>query len=74
MQIAECNNPIAENVQRIIAEKGLKQNAVAARANFTQTAFNAMLRGRKIIKACDVNSIADALGVSVNELYKKGDD
>lgn len=74
MQIAECNKPIAENVQRIISEKGLKQNAVAARANFTQTAFNAMLRGRKLIKPCDVNNIAEALEVSVNELYKQEGD
>ena len=25
MTIAECNSPVAENIARIIAEKGLKQ-------------------------------------------------
>ncbi len=74
MQIAECNEPVASNIQRIISEKGLKQSAVAVRANFTPNAFSAMVRGRKFIKPCDVNIIARALGVSVNELYKKGDD
>lgn len=71
MQIAECNEPIAGNVQRIIEEKGLKQNAVAAKAKFSQNAFNAMLRGRKLIKPCHVNAIATALGVDANELYRK---
>ena len=28
-------------------------------------------RGRKLIKSCDVNIIAAALGVEVNELYRK---
>lgn len=50
MQIAECNEPIARNIQRIIDSKGLKQVAVAARANFTPNAFSAMLRGRRLIK------------------------
>ena len=72
MQIAECNEPIAGNIKRIISEKGLKQSAVATRANFSTNAFSAMVRGRKLIKPCDVNIIAHALGVSVNELYKKG--
>lgn len=74
MQIAECNEPIASNIRRIITEKGLKQSVVAARANFSANAFSAMVRGRKLIKPCDVNVIARALGVSVNELYKKGDE
>lgn len=72
MQIAECNEPITSNIQRIIEEKGLKQKAVATRANIAPGAFSAMMRGRKLIKACDINNIARALGVSVNELYEKG--
>lgn len=57
MQITECNEPIVSNIQRIIFEKGLKQSAVAARANFSRSAFGAMIRGRKLIKPCDVNNI-----------------
>lgn len=71
MQIAECNEPIASNIQRIISEKGLKQVAVATRAGFSPSGFSAMVRGRKLIKPCDVNNIARALEVPVNELYKK---
>lgn len=71
MQIAECNKPVAENVQRIISEKGIKQSAIAARINITPSAFNAMLRGRKLIKPCDIRNIANVLEVEVNELYEK---
>ena len=71
MQIAECNEPIAGNIKRIISEKGLKQSVVAAKANFSSSAFSAMVRGRKLIKPCDVNIIAMALGVEVNDLYRK---
>lgn len=71
MQIAECNEPIASNIKKIIESKGLKQIAVAGKANFTQSFFNAMIKGRRLIKPCDVNSIARALGVSVNELFTK---
>jgi hypothetical protein len=36
MRIAECNEPMASNVQRIIEEKGLKQVAVAKRAGYSK--------------------------------------
>ena len=71
MTIAECNKPVAENVKKIIDEKGLKQKVVAKKANFAQSAFNAMLQGRRIIKPCDVNAIAQALEIPVNTLYGK---
>ncbi len=73
-EIAECNEPIASNIQRIIAEKGLKQLAVADKANFSANAFSTMVRGRKLIKPCDVNPIACALGVPVSELFREGED
>lgn len=74
MNISEFNQPVSCNVTRIIDEKGLKQKSVAAKAGFTQQEFNAMLNGRRIIKISDIEHIAHALDVSVNELYKKGGD
>lgn len=71
MQIPECNEPVSSNIRRIIAEKGLKQVAIANRANFTPTAFSAMIRGRKLIMPCYVIDIARALEVPVDELYKE---
>lgn len=71
MQIAESNEPITSNVKRIIDDKGIKQVAVARKANFSPNDFSRMMRGRKLIKPRDVNAIASALGVPINELYKE---
>lgn len=35
MTIAECNSPVAENIARIIAEKGLKQVHVSEKAGYS---------------------------------------
>jgi transcriptional regulator with XRE-family HTH domain len=60
---------VAENVERIIRENGLKKRAVAERAGFSQKAFSAMLHGRKLILAEHVIAIARALNKSPNDLY-----
>lgn len=69
MLIANYNSTMPENILRIIEEKGLKQCAIAKRAGFSNQQLNDMLNGRKIIKPCDAIAIADALGVTMNELY-----
>jgi transcriptional regulator with XRE-family HTH domain len=71
VKISECNDPISGNIERIISENGMKQSHVAEKLNLTRSAFNAMLKGRKLIKPCDVNNIASALDVPVSELFSK---
>ena len=65
---------IINNIRRIIQLKGLKQRVVAEKAGFTPNAFSSMLNERKVIMAEYIPDIALALGVSVNELYRKGDE
>ena len=60
---------IAENIGRIIDERGLKKRAVAERAGFSQGQFSAMLNHRRVIRDSDVIAIANALNVSPNELF-----
>lgn len=64
---------IAENTRRIIADKGLKQKVVAAKAGFSEKQFSALMNNRRIIKDLDVIAIANALNVTPNDLfgYKK---
>ena len=50
MEIADHNKPVAENIMRIIREKGLKQTFVAKNAGYTPQMLNDMLTGRRIIK------------------------
>lgn len=60
---------IAENVESIITERGLKKVAVAQKAGFSVQQFSAMLRGRRVIKDTDITAIAIALDVTPNELF-----
>lgn len=67
--MANNNSVVPENIERIIREKGIKQCAVAEKAGYSKQQFNDMLNGRKIIKAVDILTIAQALGVFPNDLY-----
>ena len=71
LDISISNSIVAENVNHIIKERNLKQSAIAQKAGFTPQEFNAMLKGRKLMRAIDIASILDVLGVDANELFKK---
>lgn len=60
---------IAANTKRIIADRGLKQRAVAAKAGFSEKQFSALMNGRRIIKDIDVMAIAIALDATPNDLF-----
>lgn len=72
MQIAKSNSPAAENIARIIKEKGLKQSYVAEKAGFTAQELNDMLNGRRLIKMCDIPKIAEVLKVTSDDIYAAG--
>lgn len=63
------NSIVAPNVEAIISDRCLKQSAVARKAGYTKQQFNAMLRGRKVIKDIDIMKIATALEVDANTLF-----
>ena len=61
-------DPIAIGIRKKIAEKGISQKLVAGRAGFTEQQLSDMLNNRKIIRACDLFRISEALGVEVADL------
>ena len=69
MDIKNSNSPVAENIERIIKERGLKQVYVAERAGMSSQALCDILKGRRLIRIGEVPSLAYALGVEPNELY-----
>lgn len=69
MKAKNYNGVLPENIVDIIVSQGVKQCAIAKRAGYSIQQFSAMLNGRKIIKPCDALAIAEALGVTMNELY-----
>ena len=62
-------NICATHIDRIIFEKGLKKQSVAAKCGYTLQQFSGMLHGRKIITALDIAKIADVLEVTPNDLF-----
>ena len=71
MNIKDYNAPVSDNVIRIIDAQGLKQKHIAEKMGVHQQTLSDMLRGRKLIKACDTKALANALGVDANELYRE---
>lgn len=69
MKAKEANEPVSTRIRILLEEKGLKQNVIAKRSGFTPQSFNNMLMGRKLVRVCDIQSIAEAIGVDVNELF-----
>lgn len=60
---------IAKNTKEIIRRLGYKQKAVAEKAGYHEKVFSNMLNNRKIIVDSDIPKIADALGVTPNDLF-----
>lgn len=62
---------LVHNIKNIIDEKGLKQKAVAEKSGFTEPQFSNMMNcNRKLIRPEYLPSIANALGVNIDELFK----
>lgn len=68
------NSIVAPNVEAIIIRKCLKQGAIAEKTGYTKQQFNAMHRGRRVMRDVDIVKIATALDVDANELFKRGRD
>ena len=60
---------VAEQLKKIIDDRGLKQKKVAEILGYDYRTFNNMLNGYKRITTDDVIIIATKLGVEPNQLY-----
>lgn len=63
---------VAKGIETLLQERGLKQRVIAKKSGFTQQQFSDMLRGRKIIRADYLVQIAQAMGVSVQDIFDAG--
>lgn len=72
ISIKEANEPVTENIKHYIESKGLKKKTVATQAGLTQNELTDILGSRRIIKACEIKRIAEALNVTMNDLYRTG--
>lgn len=69
MGIEKYSGSVAKNIKQIIAKTGIKQKTVAEKAGFDEKEFSAMMNNRRIIRADEIMDIANALGVTPNDLY-----
>lgn len=70
MSIEKMNNPVSNNIKRILNEKGLKQVFLAEKLNETPASISNMLQNKKIIKSDDIQKIAYILNIPIDELFK----
>lgn len=62
---------VAQNVRRILAEKGYKQCAIAEKSGIPPRSLSDMLNERRVIRAETIPLLARALEVEPNELFKQ---
>lgn len=63
---------IVKNIKSLIANKGLKQVFVAKKTGLTPQELSYILNDkRKLLRVEHIKPIADALGVTPNDLFKK---
>lgn len=62
-------NTITQNIEMIIADKGMKKKHIAMKAGYSKQQFSNLMNGRKIIKPDDIIKIAKALEVTPNDLF-----
>ena len=63
---------VAAGIEKLIKEHGLIQRNIAAKAGFTEQQFSDMLCGRKVIRADYLVPIAQAMRVSIQDIYDAG--
>lgn len=63
---------VVAGIKKIITEKGLKQGYVAHKADFDKSQFSNLLHGKRVLRAEDLPRIANALGVSIADIYEAG--
>lgn len=60
---------VAKTINETVKVKRLYQKYVAEKSGFTEQQFSDMLNGRKVIRAEYLPQIANALGVSIGDLF-----
>ena len=70
MDIATMNHGVPEAIEQIILRRGMKKCVVAERAGMSAQMLTDIFANRRLIKMCDLVSLARALDCSPNEFFK----
>lgn len=60
---------LVKNIKVLMVQKEIQQQLLAEKAGFSAKMFSDMMNNRRIIYGDDILHIAEALGVTPNELF-----
>lgn len=70
MTIKQKNASVPQNVEQLIASRGLKKSFVAESAGMSVAALSDIIHGRRIVTAQDIANLAVVLGTTPGELFR----
>lgn len=70
MTIKQKNASVPQNVEQLIASRGLKKSFVAESAGMSGAALSDIIHGRRIVTAQDIANLAVVLGTTPGELFR----
>lgn len=67
--IKNGNSPVAGNIARILEEKTMERAKIARKAGLKPRELTDIINNCKVVRACEIEALAEALGVEVQELF-----
>ena len=69
--IKNGNSPVAGNIARILEEKTMERAKIARKAGLKPRELTDIINNCKVIRASEIEALAEALGVEVQELFAR---
>lgn len=69
--IKNGNSPVAGNIARILEEKTMERAKIARKAGLKPRELTDIINNCKVIRAFEIEALAEALGVEVQELFAR---
>lgn len=69
--IKNGNSPVAGNIARILEEKTMERAKIARKAGLKPRELTDIINNCKVIRAAEIEALAEALGVEVQELFAR---
>ena len=64
---------VGDNIQRLLDQRGMTQQSLAEALDISKQVINKIVKGNKAINVKEIAEIAQALGVSVDDLLEVSD-
>ena len=72
--IKNGNSPVAGNIARILEEKTMERAKIARKAGLKPRELTDIINNCKVVRASEIEALAEVLGVEVQELFVRETD